>query len=57
MTKEQKQFRDEIWESLRTEILNHCNSQLRAAMEEMSQYTISWNQYHTEFIIKKDNRR
>ena len=53
LTKEQLKFRD-IWENLRTEILNHCNSQLRAVIEEMAQYTISWNQYKTEFIIKKD---
>lgn len=44
----------EIWENLRTEILNHCNSQLRATLEEIMQYTIKWNQYRIDFIIKKD---
>jgi Mg2+ and Co2+ transporter CorA len=54
LTTEQKRYRD-IWDNLRTEILNHCNSQLRASMEEMLQYTINWNQYKTDFIVKKDN--
>lgn len=52
---EQEKY-DEIWQNLRTEILNHCNSQLRAAMDEIMEYDIKWNQYKTEFIIKKDMR-
>lgn len=53
LTDEQKQYKI-LWENLRTEILNHCNSQLRMTLEEVMQYTISWNQYKTDFIIKKD---
>jgi len=52
LTKDQIEFQT-LWEDLRTEILNHCNSQARAAMEEMSQYSISWNKYKTDFIIKQ----
>jgi len=52
LTKEQRQFL-ELWQDLRIDILNHCNSQSRAALEEMSEYTISWNKYVTNFIIKK----
>lgn len=55
LTSDQKEFRA-IWEDLRTEILNHGNSQLRAALEELSQYTITWNQYRTEFIVKQEKR-
>ena len=47
----------EIWQNLRTEILNHCNSQLRASMDEIMQYDIKWNQYKVGFIVKpRDNR-
>ena len=53
LTKEQQRFQI-IWENLRTEILNHCNGQLRAAIEEIMQYNITWNQYKTNFIVKKD---
>lgn len=53
LTREQLKYAD-IWENLRTEILNHCNSQLRAMIEEISQYTIKWDQYKIDFIIKKD---
>lgn len=52
---EQERFRA-IWDELRTDILNHCNSQLRAAMEEIMQYHISWDKYRTEFIVRKDNK-
>lgn len=52
LTSQQKEFA-KIWEELRTDILNHCNSQLRAVLEEILQYTVTWNQYHTDFIIKK----
>ena len=52
LDKNQREFRV-VWENLRTEILNHCNNQLRTAIEEVSQYTITWNQYKTNFIINR----
>jgi hypothetical protein len=55
LTTDQKRFRL-IWEDLRTDILNHGNSQLRAAIEELSQYTITWNQYRTDFIVKQERK-
>jgi len=42
----------EKWQDVRTAILNNGNNQSRAAMDEMNQYTISWNKFHTEFIVK-----
>lgn len=51
LNKEQQHYYD-IWQNLRTEILNHCNSQLRAAMDEIAEYDIKWQQYHMDFIIK-----
>ena len=53
LDKNQQEFRV-VWENLRTDILNHCNNQLRAAIEEISEYNIKWNQYRTEFIINRN---
>lgn len=46
-----------LWEEARTEILDLGNKNLRAAEQEISEYTISWDRYKTEFILKekKDN--
>ena len=43
------------WQIARTAILNNGNNQARAAMDEMNQYTISWNKFHTDFIVKRTN--
>jgi hypothetical protein len=56
LTDDQKQFR-KIWEETRTEILNNGNSQLRIAQEEIAQYTMTWNRYHVDFVIKPDNQK
>jgi len=53
LTEEQKKFFIK-WQAVRTEILNNGNSQLRACLEEISQYTMKWDRYHTDFIIKRD---
>ena len=46
-----------IWEEVRTEILDLGNKNLRAAEQEISEYTVSWNRYQTEFrITHKENR-
>lgn len=45
----------QLWDQTRTSILNNGNNQLRAAHEEIAQYTLSWNRYKTDFIVvKKD---
>lgn len=46
----------ELWEQVRTRILNNGNTQLRAASNEIANHVISWNRYHTEFIIKKEDK-
>ncbi len=43
------------WQVVRTEILNNGNNQLRACLDEIAQYTMTWNRYKTSFIVKKDN--
>ena len=51
LTEEQKHYR-QVWEEARTDILNNGNTQMRIAQEEIAQYTMTWNRYKTEFIIK-----
>tara|TARA_Y100001938_G_C8026098_1_gene398124 strand:+ start:622 stop:942 length:321 start_codon:yes stop_codon:yes gene_type:complete len=48
---EEKYWREK-WSKARTTILDLGNSNLRAAQSEISQYTISWNRYITNFVIK-----
>jgi len=49
----------EVWEKARTEVLDVGNKNLRAAEQEISEYTISWDRHITEFrfndITKKEN--
>ena len=54
LEEEEKEWR-EVWNEARTKILDLGNSNLRGAQSEISQYTLSWNRYVTNFIIK-DNR-
>lgn len=42
------------WEELRNEILNKGNTQLRAALEEISLYTLDFNKYRADFIVRKE---
>lgn len=51
LDEEERYWRD-IWSKTRTSILDLGNSNLRAAQSEISQYTISWNRYVTNFVIK-----
>jgi hypothetical protein len=53
LTSEELEFR-KIWEDVRTEVLNNGNNQLRGAQDEIANYTMSWDKYHTELIVKKD---
>ena len=49
-TEEQKKF-FELWKALRSEILTNGNTQLRAAQNEITQYNVHWNRYHTELKV------
>ena len=44
-----------IWNDVRTDILNKGNNQLRAAQEEIAQYTMTWDKYRTEFLVNKES--
>ena len=50
---DEEQYWLDRWDDVRTEILNNGNNQIRAAMEEIAQYTLTWNRYQTDFIVKK----
>jgi hypothetical protein len=43
----------EIWQEIRSKVLDNGNNQLRASLEELDLYTISWNRFQTNFIVKK----
>lgn len=45
-----------LWDEARTEILDLGNKNQRAAEQEISEYTISWDRYQTEFVFNKENK-
>ena len=42
---EDQQYWREIWTETRSKVLDNGNSNLRAAQNEIAQYTLSWNRY------------
>ena len=44
----QRYWRD-VWMETRSKVLDNGNSNLRAAQNEIAQYTLSWNRYVTNF--------
>lgn len=55
LTPEQQEWK-ELWYDVRTAILNNGNNQARAAMDEISQYTMTWDKYKVEFLVKKEQK-
>ena len=53
LTEEEAEFR-EVWNDIRTKILDLGNSNLRGAQSEIAQYTLSWNRYVTNFVIRNN---
>lgn len=45
----------EIWENARASILDNGNTQLRAAVNEISNYSINWERFHVELPIKQED--
>lgn len=54
-TREQKEFY-ELWQELRTEILNNGNNQLRALLNEIANHIVQWNRYTATFTITNRNQ-
>lgn len=51
-TKNELEFA-KLWDLVRTEVLNNGNNQLRAAMQEIDNYTITFDGFKTEFIMQR----
>lgn len=50
---EEEQEMYQLWLELRTRILDKGNIQQRAAVEELANYTVTFNKYRTDFIVKQ----
>ena len=46
---EDQRYWREVWMETRSKVLDNGNANLRAAQNEISQYTLSWNRYVTNF--------
>ena len=44
----------EVWAEARSRILDNGNANLRAAQNEIAQYTLSWNRYVTQFNLDRN---
>ena len=51
-TPKQEQMR-EIFEEMRTEILDKGNTQIRNADAEIETYDVTWNKYHINLPIRR----
>lgn len=51
LTHSEQEFK-KVWDLVRTQVLNNGNAQLRATMQEIDQYTVKWNKFKTDFIVK-----
>jgi hypothetical protein len=49
-TSEQEELKG-VWEEVRNTVLDNGNKQLRAAQQELQQYTMSWNRYQTTLKV------
>lgn len=46
---------DEDWEDCRQEILDRGNKQIRAMMDELDCYDVTWNKYKYNFKIRRED--
>ena len=51
---EDQRYWREQWMETRSKVLDNGNSNLRAAQNEISQYTLSWNRYVTNFYRNEE---
>ena len=51
----EEQIWRERWELVRKEVLDNGNNNLRAALDEIAQYTMTWDRYRTEFVVKTEH--
>jgi hypothetical protein len=53
LDEDQRYWRD-AWMDTRSKVLDNGNSNLRAAQNEVAQYTFSWNRYVTRFYNRNN---
>ena len=53
LDEDQRYWRD-LWMETRSKVLDNGNANLRAAQNEISQYTMSWNRYVTNFYRNEE---
>jgi len=51
---EQELSMREMWEEIRTDILDNGNTQLRAATNEIENYSINWDRYSIDLNINEE---
>jgi len=51
LTPEQLNMR-ELWNNVRTNVLNNGNTQLRAVRTEIANHVIKWNRHHMNLTVK-----
>ena len=47
----------EIWENVRAGILDNGNTQLRATINEINNYSITWERYHVDLPIRNTEEK
>ncbi len=50
LTEQEKEF-GEVWEIIRQEILDKGNSQIRAILDELDNYSVQWERYNYKFTF------
>lgn len=53
LSQDQRDMRD-VWERVRTSVLNNGNTQLRSLRNEIANHSVRWNRYYTQFVIKTE---
>lgn len=51
----EQQRMHQVFEEMRTEILDKGNHQIRSIESEIETYDVVWNKYHTNFVIRPLN--
>lgn len=51
LTPSEEEYR-QIWDAVRSTVLDKGNNQSRAAMDEIAQYTMNWNRFNMNLVVK-----
>jgi len=53
-TEHQRMF--DLWERVRTAVLNNGNTQLRSVRNEIANHVVKWNRHHVEFQVQEQEK-